>query len=134
MQGSRHGHHCIELLRSNGYFASDAIERCCVMQTDLPYSAEQIAAVVAHYAGGSAENYIDPDGKVIDLFVVADSIQDWLHAKDDWTACGGWEERQLGEIDYIQVKGARAGYHQRPVDFLIIDLKSGHTALWPLVP
>jgi len=73
-------------------------------------------------------------GDVIDLFVVPDSVVDWLKAREEeWTTCTGWDEYHLGALDYIQVPGTRAGYHEQSKNSLIVDLKDGRTALGPFV-
>ena len=73
-------------------------------------------------------------GDVIDLFVVTDSVVDWLKAwEEEWTTCTGWDECHLGALDYIRVSGTRGGYHEQSKNSLIVDLKDGRTALWPFV-
>jgi hypothetical protein len=73
-------------------------------------------------------------GDVIDLFVVPDSVVDWLKAREEeWTTCTGWDECHLGALDYIRVPGTRGGYHEQSKNSLIVDLKdegrrSGHSS------
>jgi hypothetical protein len=98
------------------------------------YPAGPIAAIIAQHHGGTAADYVDGDGRVIDLFVAPQSMATWVNGRAQWAACQSWDEKQFDGINYIVIKGARGVTHAQPRDFLVFDLKDGGTAIWPCRP
>ena len=103
------------------------------MDRSLPIPIEDIASVIAQCHGGHWAEYIY-GRRVVDLVISPDRIEYWQQARLSWIAYQSCIGRNINDIDFMDVRGARVRVRSRPKDFLIFDLKDGRTALWPRVP